>query len=69
MALAGLGAGVLIALGAGRLVASVLYQVTAYDPLVLTVTALALGGASFVACYVPARRATHIPPGVALRSE
>jgi predicted permease len=69
MALGGLGVGLLIALGAGRLVGSVLYQINAFDPLVLAVAALALGGASLVACYVPARRATRISPTVALRAE
>jgi putative ABC transport system permease protein len=46
-----------------------LYEVSAFDPLVFTVAPLLLAAASLAACYLPARRATKISPTVALRME
>jgi predicted permease len=68
-ALAGLAIGFLLALGLGRLVSSLLYQVSPFDPVTMTVAAAALAGATLVATYLPARRATRIAPIEALRSE
>ena len=58
-----------MALGAGRLVRSMLYQVTPFDPLVLTLAFAVLAAAALVANYVPARRATLVTPVSALRHE
>jgi predicted permease len=69
LTLAGIGVGFLIAVGIGMGVASMLYQVSAFDPLVFTVAPLLLAAASLAACYLPARRATKISPTVALRME
>jgi ABC-type antimicrobial peptide transport system permease subunit len=69
LTLAGIGAGFLIAIGIGMGVASMLYQVSAFDPLVFAVAPLLLAVASLAACYLPARRATKISPTVALRME
>jgi predicted permease len=66
---AGLGIGLAIGLGIGRMVAALLYNVTAFDPLVFTATPAVLVVAVLAACYLPARRATRIAPLVALRSE
>ena len=66
---AGLALGVLLALGAGRLVSSMLYQVSPFDPLVLLISFLILAAAALVATWVPARRATLIAPISALRHE
>lgn len=66
---AGLSAGLLLALGLGRLVSSLLYRVSPLDPLALGAAALALGVAALIACVVPARRATRISAVDALRSE
>jgi predicted permease len=66
---AGLGIGILIALGIGQLVGSMLYRVSPYDPQVLGLSALLLAGAALVACYLPARRATRVVPMKALRTE
>lgn len=57
------------AVGAVRLIQGMLFQVSAFDPLVfaLVVALLALGG--FAACLIPARRATRISPMAALREE
>lgn len=69
LTLAGIGAGFLIAIGIGVGVASMLYQVSAFDPVVFAVAPLLLAAASLAACYLPARRATKISPTVALRME
>ena len=66
---AGLTLGILLALGAGRLVSSMLYQVSPFDPVVLLLSFLILAAAALVATYVPARRATLVTPVSALRHE
>ena len=66
---AGLAAGTLIALGIGQLVGSMLYRVSPFDPQAFGLSALLLAGASLVACYLPARRATRVTPMRALRTE
>ena len=66
---AGLTLGVLLALGAGRLVSSMLYQVSPFDPLVIVMALGILAAASVVATYIPARRATLVTPVSALRHE
>ena len=65
----GLGIGLLLAVGIGKLASGLLYDVSPFDPLVLTVAAVVLAIASIAAAYVPARRATRIAPLDALRTE
>jgi len=65
----GLVIGVGLALATGWLVASMLYDVRAFDPLVFGVAPMLLAFVALVACYVPARRASRIAPVVALRVE
>ena len=65
----GVGAGLTLSLLAGRGLASVLYKVSAFDPLVLLVATAVLATASMLACYVPALRASRVDPMVALRYE
>lgn len=61
--------GLVAALGIGQLVASMLYEVTAVDPLAFLVAPSVLVMAALAACLVPARRAAGVDPTVALRCE
>lgn len=66
---AGLGAGLLIALLAARLVKSMLYRVSVYDPATFVAVVGGLAAVALLAALVPVRRATKVDPMVALRYE
>jgi putative ABC transport system permease protein len=63
------GAGLLLALGAGRVLARILYQVSPTDPLALVSATFMLAAAALLACFFPASRATRVNPMTALRTE
>ncbi len=58
-----------VALASGRLLRTLLFEITPADPLTYAGVVLLLGAAALAACAVPARRATRIDPLVALRPE
>jgi putative ABC transport system permease protein len=62
-------AGVVAAAGANRLLHSQLVGISPYDPLTMTTGPLVLIVVAFVACRIPARRATRVDPVVALRHD
>jgi putative ABC transport system permease protein len=66
---AGLGLGLVAAFVASRLLGTLLYQVTATDPLTFVTVPLLLGGVALLACWLPALRATRIDPVGALRAD
>jgi predicted permease len=65
----GLVVGLAAALGMARILSSLLYGVSPTDPVVFGGAMMMLGLAAFVASYLPARRATTLPPATALRAE
>jgi putative ABC transport system permease protein len=69
LALAGIALGLLASLGLMRLMATMLFGVTATDPRTLAAVAVILLAVSLLACWIPARRATRVDPMVALRYE
>jgi predicted permease len=66
LVVAGIVIGILSALAAGRLIASLLFGLEPTDPPTLLVATALLGSVSAIAAYVPARRATRVDPIVAL---
>jgi predicted permease len=66
---AGMAVGLAAAYGLSRLLGSMLYEVGSADPLAFAGACFLLGVVAALAAYLPARRATHVDPIVALRYE
>jgi predicted permease len=61
--------GLLLCLAAGRILSQILYEVSPGDPFALVTSGALLAVAALLACFFPARRATHVEPLQALRTE
>jgi putative ABC transport system permease protein len=60
--------GLLFALGLSRIVANLLYGVSATDPLTFLLISLLLAVVALLASFLPARRATKVDPVMAIKN-
>jgi len=65
----GAGAGLAIAFAGARMLGSLLFEVSPYNPATAAAAVVLLVGVGTAACLLPARRAAHVEPMEALRSE
>lgn len=68
-ALAGLGLGLAVALGAGRLLTAQLFGIQATDPATFAAVTAVIAGVALIACWAPARRAALVDPMTSLRAD
>jgi putative ABC transport system permease protein len=69
LAVIGLGIGLAASFGLTRLMSKLLFGISPTDPFTFAAIALLLAAVAFVACWLPARRATRVDPMIALRYE
>jgi predicted permease len=69
MLFSGVALGLLLAVATAKILSGILYQVGPLDPIAFTVAPLLLAAAALIATWLPARRATHVDPIQALRTE
>lgn len=69
LALIGMAIGIFGAIAAGRLIASLLYRVSAYDPVTFASVTVVFVAISALAAFVPALRAARVDPAITLRYE
>jgi putative ABC transport system permease protein len=69
LALLGTSIGLVAAAGAGKLLGTLLFQVSSFDLATFVAVPVVLGAMALVACWLPARRAMRIDPLVAIREE
>jgi putative ABC transport system permease protein len=65
----GVVAGLAASIGLTRLMATLLYGVSTTDPITFFALSIMLLFVAFVACWLPARRASGVDPMIALRAE
>ena len=67
--LLGIGVGLVAALAGSQLIRSLLFEISPRDPIVFSLTTVALLVVALLACWLPARRASRLSPLQALRTE
>ena len=68
LTLIGVALGLAAAQGVTHLMSSLLFGVSPADPITFVAVPISLAMVALLACWIPARRAVHIPPEAALRS-